>query len=89
MKATTSPQFPTTKRMSYIDAIVQAQIEEMERDERVILLGEDLAIYGDGKVMKTFGSHRVWSTPISENSFSGLAVGARSEERRVGKECTP
>jgi len=64
------------QRMSYLDAIVQAQIEEMERDERVILMGEDLAIYGDGKVLSTFGAKRVWSTPISENSFCGLAVGA-------------
>ena len=66
----------TTQRLSYLQATVQAQIEEMQRDERVILMGEDLAIYGDGRVMQTFGSHRVWSTPISENSFSGIAVGA-------------
>jgi acetoin:2,6-dichlorophenolindophenol oxidoreductase subunit beta len=64
------------KRMSYLDAIVQAQIEEMQRDERVILMGEDLAIYGDGKVLEAFGTRRIWSTPISENSFTGLAVGA-------------
>jgi pyruvate dehydrogenase E1 component beta subunit len=66
----------TRQRISYMDAIVQAQIEEMQRDERVILMGEDLAIYGDGKVLSTFGSLRVWCTPISENSFSGMAVGA-------------
>jgi acetoin:2,6-dichlorophenolindophenol oxidoreductase subunit beta len=65
-----------TRRMSYMDAIVQAQIEEMERDERVILMGEDLAIYGDGKVLSKFGAKRVWSTPISETSFSGMGVGA-------------
>jgi acetoin:2,6-dichlorophenolindophenol oxidoreductase subunit beta len=64
------------RRISYMDAIVQAQVEEMHRDESVILMGEDLAIYGDGKVMNTFGPHRVWCTPISENSFSGMAVGA-------------
>lgn len=63
-------------RMSYLDAIVQAQIEEMERDSTVVLMGEDLAVYGDGKVLSTFGKTRVWSTPISENSFSGIAVGA-------------
>jgi pyruvate/2-oxoglutarate/acetoin dehydrogenase E1 component len=64
------------QHISYIDAIVGAQIEEMQRDERVILMGEDLAIYGDGKVLNTFGNRRVWSTPISENSFAGMAVGA-------------
>jgi len=67
---------PGRQRISYMDAIVQAQIEEMERDERVVLMGEDLAIYGDAKVMRTFGRMRLWSTPISENSFSGMAIGA-------------
>jgi pyruvate/2-oxoglutarate/acetoin dehydrogenase E1 component len=67
---------PLSRRMSYIDATVQAQLEEMQRDERIIVMGEDLAIYGDAKLLQTFGSKRVWSTPISENSFSGMAVGA-------------
>jgi pyruvate dehydrogenase E1 component beta subunit len=65
-----------SRRVSYREAIVEAQVEEMERDSRVILMGEDLAIYGDGKVLKTFGNRRVWCTPISENSFCGMAVGA-------------
>src|SRR5580692_8022607 len=67
---------PPTKRISFLEAIVQAQIEEMTRDERVILIGEDLSIYGDGKVLQTFGPKRAWDTPISENSFCGIAVGA-------------
>lgn len=62
--------------MTYMDAIVEAQMEEMTRDERVILMGEDLSIYGDGQLMDSFGAKQVWSTPISENSFSGMAVGA-------------
>lgn len=62
--------------MSYLEAVVQAQIEEMERDERVILMGEDLAIYGDGKVVSRFGPRQIWSTPISETSFTGAGVGA-------------
>lgn len=76
MKAATKPQNQTTQRLSFIDAIVKAQIEEMDRDERVILMGENLALYGDAKVLQAFGSRRVWDTPISENSFSGMAVGA-------------
>ena len=76
MKSTAAAVLPAQQRMSYMDAIVQAQIEEMQRDDRVILMGEDLTIYGDGKVLSTFGSNRVWNTPISENSFSGIAVGA-------------
>jgi len=69
------PLFPP-KRISYVEAIVQAQIEEMRRDERVILMGEDLSVYGDGLIVKSFSPMRVWNTPISENSFCGLAVGA-------------
>lgn len=64
------------QRISYMEAIVHAQIEEMSRDERVILIGEDLAIYGDGKILQRFGNKRAWDTPISENSFCGIAVGA-------------
>jgi pyruvate/2-oxoglutarate/acetoin dehydrogenase E1 component len=71
-----STQLKTHQRMSYMEAIVQAQLEEMARDERVILMGENLETYGDGKVMTTFGSRRVWSTPISENSFTGMGIGA-------------
>lgn len=65
----------THVRLSYLEALVQAQLEELERDERVILMGEDLAVYGDGKVLERFPT-RVWSTPISETSFTGLGVGA-------------
>lgn len=75
MNAATVLPHPTLQRMSYKEAIVQAQIEEMQRDERVILLGEGLAVYGDAKVLETFGSRRVWNAPISENSIAGLGVG--------------
>jgi pyruvate dehydrogenase E1 component beta subunit len=63
-------------RISYLDALVQAQIEEMERDERVIMMGEDIAVYGGGKLVERFDSRRIWSMPISETSFTGMAVGA-------------
>lgn len=61
--------------MSYLDALVQAELEELERDERVIMMGEDLAVYGDGKVIERFPG-RIWSTPISETSFTGAGIGA-------------
>jgi pyruvate dehydrogenase E1 component beta subunit len=64
------------RRISYLDAIVQAQLEEMHRDDRVVLIGEDLVVYGDGAIGRTFSPHRVWNTPISENSFCGMAIGA-------------
>jgi pyruvate/2-oxoglutarate/acetoin dehydrogenase E1 component len=62
--------------MSYLDAIVQAQIEEMERDPRVIMMGEDIAIYGSGDLVQRFGPSRIWAMPISETSFTGMGVGA-------------
>jgi pyruvate dehydrogenase E1 component beta subunit len=63
-------------RISYLDALVQAQIEEMEHDDRVILMGEDIAVYGGGKLVERFGATRVWSMPISETSFTGVGIGA-------------
>ena len=65
-----------TSRMSYLDALVQAQIEELERDERVIMMGEDIAIYGGGKLVERFDAKRIWSMPISETSFTGVGIGA-------------
>ena len=67
--------------MSYGDAIRQALAEEMRRDPRVVLLGEDVAEAGTTfKVLKglvdEFGKDRVIDTPISEPGFTGLAVGA-------------
>jgi pyruvate dehydrogenase E1 component beta subunit len=62
--------------MTYLEAIVQAQIEELERDERVILMGEDISVYGGGKLVDRFDSNRIWSMPISENSFTGVGIGA-------------
>jgi pyruvate/2-oxoglutarate/acetoin dehydrogenase E1 component len=67
---------PTHVRMNYLDAVVQAQIEEMERDERVIMMGEDIAIYGSGDLTDRFGPMRVWAMPISETSFTGVGIGA-------------
>jgi acetoin:2,6-dichlorophenolindophenol oxidoreductase subunit beta len=72
-KTTTSAKHA---RMSYMDAIVQAQIEEMERDERVIMMGEDIAIYGSGDLVDKFGPSRIWAMPISETSFTGVGIGA-------------
>ena len=63
-------------RMSYMDAIVQAQVEEMERDERVIMMGEDIAVYGSGDLIEKFGPRRIWAMPISEPGFTGVGVGA-------------
>lgn len=63
------------------EALNQAMAEEMERDERVFLMGEEVAEYdGAYKVsqglLKKFGPKRVIDTPISEAGFVGLGVGA-------------
>jgi 2-oxoisovalerate dehydrogenase E1 component beta subunit len=68
---------PTT----YLEAIRQGIWEEMERDERVFILGEDVGIYGGAfkvteGMMERFGAHRVIDTPISESAIVGAAIGA-------------
>ncbi|MER9032730.1 pyruvate dehydrogenase complex E1 component subunit beta [Mesorhizobium sp. M0674] len=65
----------THVRMTYLEALMEAQIEEMKRDERVFLMGEDTSLYGS-KVIEQFGKNRGWNMPISEGSFTGLAIGA-------------
>jgi pyruvate/2-oxoglutarate/acetoin dehydrogenase E1 component len=50
--------------------------EEMRRDERVILMGEDIAVYGARDLCKEFEGPRVRNTPLSEASFTGVGVGA-------------
>ncbi len=67
--------------ITYREALNQAMTEEMERDETVFLIGEEVGEYqGAYKVsqglLERFGPMRVVDTPISENSFTGLAVGA-------------
>ncbi|MDW8261225.1 MAG: alpha-ketoacid dehydrogenase subunit beta [Phycisphaerales bacterium] len=68
-------------RIQFREALRQAMIEEMERDENVFLMGEEVGQYnGAYKVsegmLERFGPRRVFDTPISEAGFSGLGVGA-------------
>lgn len=63
-------------QMTYFEALVQAQMEEMDRDERVVLIGEELSVHGCAKLIERFGKNRIWNTPISEGSFTGLGIGA-------------
>ncbi len=66
---------------TYVEAIRQGLLEEMERDDRVFLLGEDIGVYGgafkvtDG-LLNRFGEERVIDTPLSETAIVGAAVGA-------------
>ena len=72
---------------TYLIAIAEALWEEMERDERVFLLGEDIGVYGGAfKVtegfIERFGAERVMDTPIVEETIVGMAVGAAMEGLR-------
>src|ERR671934_1079122 len=67
--------------ITYRDALNQALQEEMQRDDRVFLMGEEVAVYqGAYKVSKgllqEFGEMRVVDTPITELGFAGVAIGA-------------
>jgi pyruvate dehydrogenase E1 component beta subunit len=70
----------------YIDGLRQAIEREMERDQRVIVLGEDVAVGGPFGVttglVDKFGDRRVINTPISEDSIMGLATGAALAGKR-------
>src|SRR5438876_825710 len=64
----------------YIDAINQAHHEEMARDARVLVLGEDVGRKGGvfGATMglvEKFGEDRVIDTPLAESSIAGVAIG--------------
>jgi pyruvate/2-oxoglutarate/acetoin dehydrogenase E1 component len=65
-----------SREITYFEAIFEAEREEMTRDERVILIGEDLGLYEKMGLLPGFGPSRIRSAPISENSFVGMAVGA-------------
>ena len=66
---------------TYLEAIRQGIWEEMVRDERVFILGEDVARYGgafkvSAGMLEKFGPERVLDTPISESAIVGAAIGA-------------
>jgi pyruvate dehydrogenase E1 component beta subunit len=67
--------------MRYRDALKLALREEMSRDEDVLLLGEDIGVFGGAfkvtaGLLEEFGERRVRDTPISENTIVGMGVGA-------------
>jgi acetoin:2,6-dichlorophenolindophenol oxidoreductase subunit beta len=72
------------RELTFVEAINEALHEEMARDERVFVIGEDIRIgYGKGGpfgatngLFNRFGADRVIDTPISESAIAGLSVGA-------------
>ena len=70
-----------TKLMSFRDTIILAMSEEMRRDENVLLMGEDVGVFGGDfgtsvGMLEEFGPERVRDCPISEAAISGAAAGA-------------
>jgi pyruvate dehydrogenase E1 component beta subunit len=69
------------REITYADALKEAMCEEMRKDERIVLFGEDVGVYGGAfgvsrGMIEEFGEERVMDTPISELAITGCAVGA-------------
>ncbi|HLA79718.1 MAG TPA: alpha-ketoacid dehydrogenase subunit beta [Vicinamibacteria bacterium] len=67
--------------LTYLEAIRLAMLEEMERDPRVFVIGEDVGTYGGAfrvtaGFLEKFGEERIVDTPISESAIVGAAIGA-------------
>jgi 2-oxoisovalerate dehydrogenase E1 component beta subunit len=70
-----------SKDLSYLEAIREALAEEMRRDPKVFILGEDVGAYGGAfgvtqGLYEEFGDMRVVDTPISESAIVGISIGA-------------
>jgi pyruvate/2-oxoglutarate/acetoin dehydrogenase E1 component len=69
------------KKIEYREAIGEAIAEEMDRDDRVFLIGEDIGVYGGAfkayrELLNKYGPMRVINTPVSESAIIGAALGA-------------
>lgn len=69
------------RKLTYREAIRECLFEQLNKDKKVILLGEDIGLYGGAHrvtegLLEQFGSKRIYDTPISELGFVGMAVGA-------------
>ena len=67
--------------ITYREALNHALREEMERDERVFLMGEEVGVYGGAYkvsqgLLEKFGERRIIDTPICESGFTGVGIGA-------------
>jgi len=69
------------REITYLEAVREAMTQEMERDERVFLIGEDIGKYGGAfgasfGMLEKFGPERILDTPITELALTGAATGA-------------
>ena len=67
--------------VTYLEAVRQGMWDEMEKDSRVFLLGQDIGRYGGpfrvtAGFLDRFGPERILDTPISESAMVGCAIGA-------------
>jgi pyruvate/2-oxoglutarate/acetoin dehydrogenase E1 component len=72
---------PRSRELTYLEAIREALFEEMRRDGKVFVLGEDVGAYGGAfgatkGLYDEFGEYRCLDTPISESCIIGVSVGA-------------
>lgn len=68
-------------KKTFVEAIREALAEELRRDERVFLMGEDIGVFGGPLkatlgLIQEFGSERIMETPITESAFVGAGVGS-------------
>src|SRR5437660_10948227 len=79
------------REVTYLEAISQALDEEMTRDERVFLMGEDIGPYGGAfriteGPQKKYGEWRTLDTPLAEPGFAGPAIGPALTGDRLVRE---
>ncbi len=79
--ATEEPVELPLQKITYAAAIRQVLQEEMRKDQRIFLMGEDIGVYGGAfgvtrGLLEEFGEERVRDTPISEQAIAGCAIGA-------------
>jgi len=77
----------TARKLTMAQSIAEAIGQEMERDPKVFVMGEDIGKYGGifgatGGLLDRFGPERIMDTPISESAFIGAATGAAAEGMR-------
>lgn len=87
-----NPELPSdvrdgpTKRLNLFQAINDALATALNEDESVLLFGEDVAFGGvfrcSMKLAETYGPHRVFNTPLSEQGIMGFAIGCAAEGMR-------
>jgi 2-oxoisovalerate dehydrogenase E1 component len=78
------PRDTEVKEKRMIDAIQEALVQSMERDSKLVLMGQDIAEYGGAfkvteGLMARFGKHRVRNTPLCESAIVGVTLGLALE----------